>query len=67
MGLKDERLNRVQEIFRSNGIAFLAVPDKSVRPDLYFRIDGHWNAAGHAYVARMVYERLRALQLVKAH
>jgi hypothetical protein len=34
------------------------VPLKRQRPDFYFRVDGHLNAAGHSYVANSVLDRL---------
>jgi hypothetical protein len=27
---------------------------KKTRPDLYFHIDGHLNASGHAFIAHML-------------
>jgi len=62
VGLKGERLSRVQGIFGENRIATFVVPDKTERPDLYFKIDGHWNPSGHAFVARAVFEQLQSLQ-----
>ena len=41
-------------------------PDKTERPEFYFKVDGHWNAAGHAFVARGVFEQLLALNLIPA-
>ena len=64
VGLKGERLNRMQGIFQANRIAVFKVPDKTERPDLYFKIDGHWNQAGHAFVARAVFEQLLSLKLI---
>jgi lysophospholipase L1-like esterase len=29
----------------------LSIPRKQQRPDLYYHVDGHWNAAGHRFVA----------------
>jgi len=38
----------------------LPAQTKSERPSLYCEVDGHWNAAGHAFVARMLMEHLGA-------
>lgn len=43
--------SRIEEVARSGSAAFVRVPDKSERPDLYYRVDGHWNPAGHAEAA----------------
>jgi hypothetical protein len=29
-------------------------PSKKERPDLYYRVDGHWNSTGHAFMARAI-------------
>lgn len=65
VGFKGERLSRVKGIFGENRIATFVVPDKTERPDLYFKIDGHWNPSGHAFVARAVFEQLQSLQPAK--
>lgn len=65
VGFKGERLSRLQGIFEENRIATFVVPDKTERPDLYFKVDGHWNPSGHAFVALAVFEQLQSLQLVK--
>ncbi len=36
----------------------LSAPAVSERPELYFERDGHWNAAGHAEVAELVWNEL---------
>ncbi len=41
-------------------IARVRAPRKSERPELYYRVDGHWNEAGHAAVADMIWEELQA-------
>lgn len=45
---------RIGEVARAGSAAFVSIPPKSERPDLYYRIDGHWNRAGHAEVAARV-------------
>lgn len=45
------RLVQLEGLFASRGVALLRLPGKQERPDLYYRVDGHWNAAGHRHVA----------------
>ena len=66
VGLQGERLKRVQSLFQVQNVPFFMAPDKTERPEFYFKVDGHWNAAGHAFVARGVFEQLLALNLIPA-
>lgn len=45
------RLVQLEGLFASRGVTLLRLPGKQDRPDLYYRVDGHWNAAGHRHVA----------------
>ncbi len=45
------QLTGLQEVFSRFAIDVISVPTKLERPDLYHKIDGHWNSFGHAYVA----------------
>jgi hypothetical protein len=51
IGLDGSRLDKMRTLAAHHGFPVLAIPTKSERPDLYFQIDDHWNAAGHAYTA----------------
>jgi lysophospholipase L1-like esterase len=45
-------------------VPVLEVPSKKERPDLYYRLDGHWNQAGHRYGADLVLKWLTSLKLI---
>ncbi|MCC6395929.1 MAG: SGNH/GDSL hydrolase family protein [Bacteroidetes bacterium] len=58
-----ERLPLLREVAGRHGIDVVIAPSKWDHPELYYHVDGHWNAAGHAYVARVLQpfvERLAA-------
>lgn len=57
--LEGARLEQVAELFQRLETPLVAAPHKRDRPDLYYRTDGHWNAAGHEQVARVVAAGLR--------
>jgi hypothetical protein len=47
------------DFFAQRGITSVSVPTREERPDLYFRIDGHWNAKGQAFAAERILQSLR--------
>jgi lysophospholipase L1-like esterase len=51
----------VKGIFERHGVPVALIPAKGAKPELYYRIDGHWHAGGHAFVASRVLEALAAL------
>ena len=53
-----DRLRPVEELLTKSGVASIVVPTKGERPDLYYPVDGHWNAKGHAVVADYVLAQL---------
>jgi hypothetical protein len=63
--LNSRHLVQIEMVFRQHHASFLEIPAKRLRPDLYFRIDGHWNASGHAFVADTVLKRLETGFLMK--
>lgn len=56
-GTPFEELQRICERFDTPLLDFR---DRAQNPDHYYEIDGHWNAAGHRFVADQVLERLLA-------
>ncbi len=46
-------------LFDDHGTPLIRVPSKRERPDLYFDVDAHWNAAGHLEVARLIHAHPR--------
>lgn len=53
------RAAAIGDLARAFGIPVLRAPSKRVRPDLYYTIDGHWNAAGHREIAARLLPVLR--------
>jgi lysophospholipase L1-like esterase len=47
--IDDARLERLEELF--GAYPLLRIPFRTERPELYYQTDGHWNAAGHRFVA----------------
>ncbi len=59
VGLSERRLATMQDICRRYGVDLIVVPSKEHAPHLYYQIDGHWNAQGHAHVADLVVALLK--------
>jgi hypothetical protein len=59
VGLPKARERVVADLFARHGVRVVVIPAKSERPDLYYAIDGHWHAAGHAFVAERLLEALQ--------
>jgi hypothetical protein len=60
VGMSGARDAAVTETFARHGASVLHIPSKLERPDLYYKIDGHWNSRGHAFVADQLLTALRA-------
>jgi hypothetical protein len=60
VGVGEPRLAELRSTFDQRGIDLIVVPASTVRPDLYYRIDRHWNSRGHQWVATSVLDHLKA-------
>lgn len=49
--IEGERLTEVERIFARFQVPLIALPGKAERPELYYVVDGHWNARGHVEAA----------------
>jgi GDSL-like lipase/acylhydrolase family protein len=49
-----DQLTRLRRMLDDHHASLIVVPSKQERPDLYYGTDGHWNQAGHAYVAHLL-------------
>jgi len=56
VGIEGDRLERMRGLFEEHGVTLLEAPSRETHPEFYYGIDGHWNADGHAHVARMLME-----------
>lgn len=65
--VEGERLDRLRAIAGSHSVPVVVTPPKRERPELYYTIDGHWNAAGHKVVEEMVMQTLRSNLLLKGN
>ena len=59
--LTPEHSEAVQTVFTNRGVSAIRIPGKQEHPDLYYKVDGHWNSAGHRFVANAVLRELRSL------
>ncbi len=64
IGLHGVQQAAIRQMFLKSGAEVLELPGKNARPDLYYKIDGHWNAAGQADAAVHVFERLKLMGAV---
>jgi len=61
IGFDGLRQAAVRDVFAKHGVDIIEMPGKKERPDLYYKIDGHWNEAGHVAAADRVLIELRRL------
>ena len=61
--LSTDRLALLEEFFAERDVPTITIPPKADRPDLYYKVDGHWTATGHAYVADLILDALEQFNL----
>ena len=59
--LEDPLAGEVARLCAELRVPLVELPAKAERPDLYYRIDGHWNASGHEHAANAILEALREM------
>jgi hypothetical protein len=64
-GIPDGQRQKRESFFLDSNVQTVVIPDKKERPDLYYKIDGHWNAAGQAFTAKRVLAAIARLRLVE--
>ncbi len=64
VGLTGKRLRAMRDLYRELGVDFIDLPTKAARPELYYAVDGHWNAAGHQQAARRLMDEFQRLGII---
>lgn len=64
VGLTEARRQAIASRVKATGAPLLELPSKKDRPDLFFRVDGHWNVNGHREAARQLLARIDELKLL---
>ena len=66
VGLEGPHRSAIRKVAEATQAPILELPSKVERPDLYFRIDGHWNVKGNADTAQRLLQKLDDLRLLAA-
>ena len=61
--LSDRRLAELKKLFWVHHIPTIVIPGRRKRPDLYYKVDEHWNARGHRFTADRILEAIDDLDL----
>lgn len=54
VGIEGSLLDQLQEVCAEFQVPLLDAPRKKQRPDLHYKIDGHWNRLGHRHIAELL-------------
>jgi lysophospholipase L1-like esterase len=54
VGLEGARRDQLRQLCDELQVPLLDTPTKKQRPDLYYKVDGHWNSLGHQHVAELL-------------
>ncbi len=46
------------KVVKKHNVQHIITPSIKKRPDLFYTIDGHWNAKGHEFVAGQVLDAI---------
>lgn len=61
--IPDERLAKMEKFFSVRDVLTVVIPTKQDRPDLYYKVDGHWNASGHSFAADRILEAVEEFHI----
>lgn len=61
--IPDKRLSEMEQFFSARDVLMVVIPTKRDRPDLYYKVDGHWNASGHRFTADRILEALEEFHI----
>lgn len=56
--IPDKRLSKLERFFSDYDVLTVVIPSEIHRPDLYYKVDGHWNASGYRFTADRILEIL---------
>jgi hypothetical protein len=54
VGLTGERRENVKKLFAAHSLPCIDGPNQKDSPGMFYKIDGHWNAAGHRRAAELL-------------
>jgi len=54
IGIGGDRFDQIERRLDDHDVAYVTIPSKMERPDLYYIVDGHWNESGHALAAELL-------------